>query len=150
MSAERELLKKILATRWLDHQLSCEVEELLAQPVQEEREVSGKIISTDDVCNWNLTVGGLKDYDHVYVNGVRYVEFQPEQEQEPVAWMCDLLGNVVTDKQDDNNSYTPLYKSPPKRKTLSGKESEALWAAEFKSAISYLVFDEICVAIGGE
>ncbi len=33
----------------------------------------------DDVCNWNLTVGGLKDYDHVYVNGVRYVEFQPEQ-----------------------------------------------------------------------
>jgi hypothetical protein len=44
-----------------------------------EREVSGKIISTDDACNWNLTVGGLKDYDHVYVNGVRYVEFQPEQ-----------------------------------------------------------------------
>lgn len=66
---------------------------------------------------------------------------------EPVAWMCNLLGNVITDKPADNNSYTPLYKSPPKRKTLSGKESEALWEAEFKSAISYLVFDEICVAI---
>ena len=32
MSKERELLKKILATGWLDHELSCEVEELLAQP----------------------------------------------------------------------------------------------------------------------
>ena len=35
MSKERELLKKILATRWLDHALSCEVEKLLAQPEQE-------------------------------------------------------------------------------------------------------------------
>ncbi len=32
MSIERELLKKILATRWLDHELSCEVEAILAQP----------------------------------------------------------------------------------------------------------------------
>ena len=72
-----------------------------------------------------------------------------QPEQEPVAWMCNLLGNVVTDKPADNNGYTPLYKSPQKRKSLSGKESEALWEAEFKSAISYLVFDEICVAIGG-
>ena len=35
MSKERELLKKILATGWLDHELSCKVEELLAQPEQE-------------------------------------------------------------------------------------------------------------------
>jgi hypothetical protein len=35
MSAERELLKKILATRWLDHGLSCEVEAILAQPKPE-------------------------------------------------------------------------------------------------------------------
>lgn len=35
MSIERELLKKILATRWLDHELSCEVEAILAQPEQE-------------------------------------------------------------------------------------------------------------------
>ena len=35
MSKVRELLKKILATRWLDHALSCEVEKLLAQPEQE-------------------------------------------------------------------------------------------------------------------
>ena len=35
MSKERELLKRILATGWLNHELSCEVEELLAQPEQE-------------------------------------------------------------------------------------------------------------------
>ena len=32
MSKEREILQKILATNWLDYQLSCEVKELLAQP----------------------------------------------------------------------------------------------------------------------
>ena len=35
MSEERELLKKILATGWLNNTISCEVEELLAQPEQE-------------------------------------------------------------------------------------------------------------------
>jgi len=79
MSKERELLKKILNTGWLNHELSCEVEAILTLPEPiKEREVSGKIISTDDACNWNLTVGALKDYDHVYVNKIRYVEFQPE------------------------------------------------------------------------
>ena len=38
MSKERELLKKILATRWLDYELSCEAEELLEQPEQTEQE----------------------------------------------------------------------------------------------------------------
>ena len=35
MSKERELLKKILATGWLNNTISCEVEKLLAQPEQE-------------------------------------------------------------------------------------------------------------------
>ena len=35
MSKERELLKKVLATGWLDHTLSCEVEAILTQPEQE-------------------------------------------------------------------------------------------------------------------
>ena len=46
--------------------------------MSKEREVSGKIISTDDACNWNLTVAALKDYDYVYVNGIRYTEYQPD------------------------------------------------------------------------
>jgi hypothetical protein len=32
---ERELLEKILNTGWLNHELSCEVEAILAQPEQE-------------------------------------------------------------------------------------------------------------------
>ena len=40
MSKERELLKRILATGWLDHELSCEVEDLLAQPERTEQEFS--------------------------------------------------------------------------------------------------------------
>jgi hypothetical protein len=35
MSKERELLEKILNTGWLNHELSCEVEAILAQPEQE-------------------------------------------------------------------------------------------------------------------
>ena len=35
MSKEMDLLKRILATGWLDHELSCEVEKLLAQPEYE-------------------------------------------------------------------------------------------------------------------
>lgn len=35
MSKERELLKKILNTGWLNHELSCEVEAILAQPEQQ-------------------------------------------------------------------------------------------------------------------
>ena len=40
MSKERELLKKILATGWLNNELSNEVEELLAQPEQEHKTCS--------------------------------------------------------------------------------------------------------------
>ena len=75
MSKERELLEKILATGWLNNTISCEVEELLAQP-----------------------------------------------EQEPVAWMCNLMGDVVTYRPNVNNGYTPLYTSPPKREPLSDKD----------------------------
>ena len=119
MSKERELLGRwhngdLLPEEYMA--LMKETKELLAQPEPiKEREVSGKIISTDDACNWNLTVDALKDYDHVYVNGIRYTEYQPDintqylldqvsrltaenamikekwseaqPEQEPVAWM---------------------------------------------------------------
>ena len=40
MSKGRDLLKKILATGWLNNELSNEVEELLAQPEQEHKTCS--------------------------------------------------------------------------------------------------------------
>ena len=45
MSKERELLKKILATGWLNNELSCEVDDLLAQPEKTEQELIQDIIS---------------------------------------------------------------------------------------------------------
>tara|TARA_R110000868_G_scaffold47849_1_gene156347 strand:+ start:42 stop:611 length:570 start_codon:yes stop_codon:yes gene_type:complete len=159
MNEERKLLVRIY--RFLesdvenDFGLGSDIRELLTHPEPiKEREVSGKIISTDDACNWNLTVAALKDYDHVYVNGVRYVEYQPdintqylldqvarltaenamlkekwseaqpEQEQEPVAWMDRTYGNLHEVNYGDS---IPLYTSPPKREPLSDEEIADLW-----------------------
>jgi hypothetical protein len=61
---ERELLKKILATRWLDHELSCEVEELLEQPEQEREPLGLEIM---DVC-------GSEDYREGFKDGALYAE----------------------------------------------------------------------------
>ena len=164
MNEERELLE-----RWVsqfgnlrhDFNLLTKTKELLAQPEPiKEREVSGKIISTDDSCNWNLTVGGLKDYDHVYVNGIRYTEYQPdintqylldqvsrltaenamikekwseaqpEQEQEPVAWIDDGCNGLI--KQDTIRGYVmPLYTAPPKREPLSDETIAKLWGESY-------------------
>jgi len=46
-------------------------------------------------------------------------ELLAHPEQEPVAWMCNLLGDVVTYKPNVNNGYTPLYTAPPKPEPLS-------------------------------
>jgi hypothetical protein len=87
----------------------------------------------DDVCNWNLTVGALKDCDHVYVNGVRYVEFQPEQtEQEPLAWLhewVDETGETVRSIYHhfyEDANLIPLYTAPSKREPLSEDKLDAL------------------------
>jgi hypothetical protein len=153
MSKERELLQRILDTdpKFLGGRFIAEIQELLAQPEPiKEREVSGKIVSTDDACNWNLTVGALKDYDHVYVNGIRYTEYQPdintqylldqvsrltaenamlkekwlaqpEPEQEPVAWGYKKR---VTYKPEgsEEEEIIPLYTAPPKCEPLSDGE----------------------------
>jgi len=49
---------------------------------------------------------------------------QPEQEpeQEPVAWMCNLLGDVVTYKPNVNNGYTPLYAASSKREPVISQD----------------------------
>ena len=52
MSVERELLKKILDTGWLNNELSCEVEELLTQPeafMFKDRKLTGSLIAHDDM-----------------------------------------------------------------------------------------------------
>jgi hypothetical protein len=124
MSKERELLKKILATGWLNNTIYCrEVEELLAQPEPiKEREVSGKIISTDDACNWNLTVGALKDYDHVYVNGIRYTEYQPDINTQ---YLLDQVSRLTAENAMLKEKW--LAQPEPEQEPLSDEEIADLW-----------------------
>ena len=82
--------------------------------MNKEREVSGKIISTDDACNWNLTVGALKDYDHVYVNGIRYVEFQHDIN---IQYLLDQVARLTAE-----NAMLKEKWSIPKRYPLTDED----------------------------
>ena len=145
--------------------------------MSKEREVSGKIISTDDACNWNLTVAALKDYDHVYVNGIRYTEYQPDvntqylldqvsrltsenamlkekwlsqPEQEPVAWMNDSGGCFLSDGNKYSENWTALYTAPPKREPLSDDEIESIWGQDsLGSTVEFVRAIEKAHGIGG-
>ena len=71
ITCERELLKKILSTGWLNHYLSCEVEELLAQPEQEPvgivRTIGGYPDDSDHIAEWTCSFKYLKDGDRLYL-----------------------------------------------------------------------------------
>jgi hypothetical protein len=109
MSEERELLKKILATGWLNNTISCEVEELLAQPEQDQ---AGAVMP-NGVCVSNV-------YD-AYEEGRKSVMV----EQEPVGYLykqMDCYGEWATifkvDKPyitwHDIKDIVPVYTAPPK------------------------------------
>ena len=63
MSKERELLKKILNTGWLNHELSCEAEELLAQPEQTEQEDIREVLQLGEP-KFNAQITVKKDCKH--------------------------------------------------------------------------------------
>jgi hypothetical protein len=124
MSKERELLKKVLATGWLDHTLSCEVEAILARPKQN---IAGAVMP-NGVCVSNV-------YE-AYEAG-RY-SILSEKKQEPVAWITEWVQRY---RHDDtpiidravsftkggapavpNPNYIPLYLAPPKREPLTNEE----------------------------
>ena len=60
---------------------------------------------------------------------------EPEQEQEPVAWMFDwdvydptnLGPDFSQTKPNDGKTWTPLYTAPPRREPLSEEELDRLW-----------------------
>jgi hypothetical protein len=118
MSKERELLQRardvLRGLKGTHYDLYWDIQTALDQPEQEEREVSGKIISADDACNWNLTVGALKDYDHVYVNGIRYVEFQPDIN---IQYLLDQVSRLTAE-----NAMLKEKWSAPKPKPLSDEQ----------------------------
>ena len=126
-------------------QLMKETKELLAQPEPiKEREVLGKIISTDDSCNWNLTVGGLKDYDHVYVNGIRYTEYQPDINTQ---YLLDQVSRLTAENAMLKEKWLsqPEPFGPEERQRLSKAYSTRAEQVAFEEGI---IFAEISYGIG--
>ena len=78
MSKEMDLLKKILATGWLNNTISCEVEELLAQPEQEP--VAWKVI---DGTHGGYMFSRIKPTEHTYKYNVVIPLYTAPQKREP-------------------------------------------------------------------
>ena len=116
--------------------------------MSKEREVSGKIISTDDACNWNLTVAALKDYDHVYVNGIRYTEYQPKQDN--IQYLLDQVARLTAE-----NAMLKEKWSTQKREPLINKYVLNAFKADDEATHPYsywagVEFAEKYHGIGGE
>ena len=144
MSKERELLKKILATGWLNNTISCEVEELLTQP---EQAPSVKLPDSEDeaVMMNLLSDNWLRRHAPHRLN-------QPEQE--PVAWITEwvqryrhndtpIMDNAVSFTKGGapavpNPNYIPLYTAPPKREPLSDDEMRAIWKEGIRGEIPFV------------
>jgi hypothetical protein len=147
MNEERELLE-----RWVsqfgnlrhDFNLLTKTKELLAQPEPiKEREVSGKIISTDDSCNWNLTVGGLKDYDHVYVNGIRYTEYQPDINTQ---YLLDQVSRLTAENAMIKEKWSeaqPEQEQEPVGYLYKQMDCTGEWATIFKVEKPYITWHDI-------
>ena len=52
---------------------------------------------------------------------------QPEQSNEPVAWMNDSGGCFLSDGNKYSENWTALYTAPPKRARLSNEDIAILW-----------------------
>jgi len=94
MSEERELLKKILTTGWLNHELSCEVEAVLTQPEQSRCEPVAWMY------DWNI---------------------KGEDEYGETRYDCLTRAESITSNRAITN-IIPLYTSPPKREPLSDED----------------------------
>ena len=100
----------------------------------------------DDVCNWNLTVGGLKDYDHVYVNGVRYVEFQPDIN---IQYLLDQVSRLTAE-----NAMLKEKGSAPKREPLTRQQisegNQSMFNVTRDAFVMGVKWAEKAHGIGGE
>ena len=111
MSAEIELLKKILATGWLNNTISCEVEELLAQPEQNNTQYL-----LDQVARLTAENAMLKE------------KWLAQPEQEPVVWqVIGIAGfmyvyNKPRDQVYEHHTVNALYLAPPQPKPLSNEQ----------------------------
>ena len=124
MSKEREVLKRILATGWLNNELSCEVEKLLAQPEP-------------------LTPRqGLEEYKRGYDKGwkaCKYCYTNEELREGVVGYLykqMDCHGEWATIFKVDKTYITwhdikdivPIYTTQPKREPIEDGELEVWYS----------------------
>lgn len=99
MSKERELLKKILATGWLNNTISCEVEELLAQPETEQitfKDDADKIAHLEK--SVELLAGLLEDKKYVPLSDEDALKLFEEAEY---LWFLEYkIGELKMQKQE--------------------------------------------------
>ena len=96
MSKERKFLKKILATGWLNNELSCEIEAILDQPEQEP--VAWKVI---DGTNGEFMFSRVKPMERTYKYDVVIPLYTAPPTREPLSeatiaklWMEAYLGTT--------------------------------------------------------
>ena len=140
MSKEKDLLKKILATGWLNNTISCEVEELLAQPEQNNTQYL-----LDQVARLTAENAMLKE------------KWLAQPEQEPVVWqVIGIAGfmyvyNKPIDQVYEHHTVNALYLAPPKREPLSGDKRQRISKAYSTRAFEEgIIFAKILYGIGGE
>ena len=155
MSVERDLLGRwhngdLLPEEYM--KLMKDTKELLAQP-----EHNNTQYLLDQVARLTAENAMLKE---------KWSEAQPEQEQEPVAWIIEteIYGKlsewICTDKKrymeahDATKDPIPLYTAPPKREPFGPEERQRLSKAYSTRAeqVAFeegIIFAEISYGIGG-
>ena len=145
MSKEREFLKKLRYASLLENNLRKELEELLAQPEQDNIQYL-----LDQVARLTAENAMLKE---------KWSTPKPEQEQQPEAW---IIVNKETGYRTQVSDLTPflyhreifevipLYTAPPKREPLSDEAiCDILIKKEWKGFVELVRIIEKAHGIGG-
>jgi len=97
------------------HPAAHRFEKLRAALAQPESEPVAWLRQRDNVLALNDSGLFGSDWTPLYYAALA----QPEQEQEPVAWMQETTGCIRSDWGFDKTGYVPLYTTPPQRKPLT-------------------------------
>jgi hypothetical protein len=93
VTKERELLEKILNTGWLNHELSCEVEAILAQPEQTEQEPVAWMWKKHTAGGWLDVVSIDKPTANAHQINIRPLYYTEPSQREPLTdeAVCKIL-----------------------------------------------------------
>jgi hypothetical protein len=91
VTKERELLEKILNTGWLNHELSCEVEAILAQPEQTEQEPVAWMWKKHTAGGWLDVVSIDKPTANAHQINIRPLYASPKRDPLTDENVCEIL-----------------------------------------------------------